>query len=159
VTSKAAITGEKMKLTISTVALVALATAVSAAAAGVSQDRIPDAQRPGAIDSPGITLTGCVARGTAADTYTLAEVKKDATAAPAAAAAPAELVALTGTDVDMSKHVGHSVAVTGTYASTTSGPTGTSGTEKPAVPAASVDTKTAAKTFTVKSLKMVSPTC
>ena len=144
-----------MKLTISTVALVALATAVSAA--GASQDRIPDAQRPGAIDTPGITLTGCVARGTAADTYTLAEVKKDAPAAPATAA-PAELVVLTGTDVDISKHVGHSVAVTGAYASTNK-PTGTSGTEKPAAPAATVDTKPAAKTFTVKSLKMVSPTC
>jgi hypothetical protein len=145
-----------MKLTISTVALVALATAVSAAAAGVSQDRIPDAQKPGAIETPGITLTGCVARGTAADTYTLAEVKKDATGAPATAA-PAELIVLTGTDVDMSKHVGHSVAVTGAYANLNV-PTGTSGTEKPA---ATVDTKTAAKakTFTVKSLKMVSPTC
>ena len=146
-----------MKLTISTVALVALATAVSAAAAGVSQDRIPDAQRAGAIDTPGITLTGCVARGTAADTYTLAEVKKDATAAPATAA-PAELIVLTGTDVDMSKHVGHSVAVTGTYASTNV-PTGTSGTEKPVAPATTEDAKKAAKTFTVKSLKMVAPSC
>ena len=145
-----------MKLTISTVALVALATAVSAATAGVSQDRIPDAQRPGAIDAPGITLTGCVARGTATDTYTLAE-KKDATAAPATAA-PAELVALTGTDVDLSKHVGHSVTVTGSYAGT-HGATGTSGTEKPAAPATTEDTKKAAKTFTVKSLKMVAPSC
>ena len=146
-----------MKLTISTVALVALAATVSAATAGVSQDRIPDAQRPGAIEAPAAsTLTGCVARGTATDTYTLAEAKKDATAAPATAA-PAELVALAGTDVDLSKHVGHSVAVTGAYANLNV-PTGTSGTEKPA---ATVDTKTAAKakTFTVKSLKMVSPTC
>ena len=148
-----------MKLTISTVALVALATAVSAATAGVSQDRIPDAQRPGAIEAPASTLTGCVARGTATDTYTLAEAKKDATAAPATAtAAPAELVALTGTDVDLSKHVGHSVTVTGSYTGT-DGATGTSGTEKPAAPATTEDTKKAAKTFTVKSLKMVSPTC
>ena len=147
-----------MKLTISTVALVALATAVSAATAGVSQDRIPDAQRPGAIDAPGITLTGCVARGAATDTYTLAEAKKDATAAPATAA-PAELVALAGTDVDLSQHVGHSVTVTGSYTGT-AGPTGTSGTEKPAAaPAATEDTKKAAKTFTVKSLKMVAPSC
>ena len=146
-----------MKLTISTVALVALATAVSAATAGVSQDRIPDAQRPGAIEAPASTLTGCVARGTATDTYTLAEAKKDATAAPATAA-PAELVALTGTDVDLSKHVGHSVTVTGSYTGT-DGATGTSGTEKPAAPATTEDTKKAAKTFTVKSLKMVAPSC
>ena len=142
-----------MKLTISTVALVALAATVSAATAGVSQDRIPDAQRPGAIEAPASTLTGCVARGTATDTYTLAEAKKDATAAPA------ELVALAGTDVDLSKHVGHSVTVTGSYTGT-DGATGTSGTEKPAAaPATTEDTKKPAKTFTVKSLKMVSPTC
>src|SRR5215203_2799588 len=114
-----------MKLTISTVALVALA-AVSAAAAGASQDRIPDAQRPATMEAPGITLTGCVARGTAADTFTLAEVKAGAPAP--APTAPAELVALTGTEVDLSKHVGHSVALTGSYASPTAA-VGTSGTE------------------------------
>jgi len=147
-----------MKLTISTVALVALAATVGAATAGVSQDRIPDAQRPGAIDAPGTTLTGCVARGTATDTYTLAEAKKDATAAPATAA-PAELVALAGTDVDLSKHVGHSVTVTGSYTGTDRA-AGTSGTEKPAAaPATTEDTKKPAKTFTVKSLKMVAPSC
>ena len=147
-----------MKLTISTVALVALAATVSAAPAGVSQDRIPDAQRPGAIEAPASTLTGCVARGTATDTYTLAEAKKDATAAPATAA-PAELVALAGTDVDLSKHVGHSVTVTGSYTGT-DGATGTSGTEKPAAaPATTEATKKPAKTFTVKSLKMVAPSC
>jgi hypothetical protein len=98
-----------------------------------------------------------VARGTATDSYTLAEVKKgEATAADAAA--PAGLVALTGTDVDLSKHVGHSVAVTGSYASTDVA-TGTSGTEKPAAPATTVDAKKAPKSFTVKSLKMVAPSC
>ena len=146
-----------MKLTISTVALVALA-AVSAAAAGVSQDKIPAAQRPATMEATGMTITGCVARGTAADTFTLAE-KKDAPAA-ADAAAPAALVALTGTEVDLSKHVGHSVALTGSYASPNAA-VGTSGTEKPATPAtpAATEDKKAAKTFTVKSLKMVSPTC
>jgi hypothetical protein len=159
-----------MKLTISTVALVAFA-AFSAAAAGAGQDRIPDAQRPGAeaqkpaadaqrpatMDAPAMTITGCVARGTAADTFTLAEVKKDAPVA-ADASAPAALVALTGTEVDLSKHVGHSVTLTGSYA-TPNATVGTSGTEKPATPAAPEDSKKAAKTFTVKSLKMVSPTC
>lgn len=146
-----------MKLTISTVALVALAATVSAAAAGASQDRVPDAQKPATMDAPGITLTGCVARGTAADTFTLAEVKKGAPVA-ADANAPAPLVALTGTEVDLSKHVGHSVTVTGSYASTTA-TVGTSGAEKPAAPAAIEDSKKTAKTFTVKSLKMVSATC
>ena len=144
-----------MKLTISTVALVALAATVSAAAAGATQ--VPDAQKPATMDAPGITLTGCVARGIAADTFTLAEVKKDAPVA-ADANAPAPLVALAGTEVDLSKHVGHSVTVTGSYASTPAA-VGTSGAEKPAVPAAIEDSKKTAKTFTVKSLKMVSATC
>ena len=65
---------------------------------------------------------------------------------------------LTGTEVDLSKHVGHSVALTGSYASPNAA-VGTTGTEKPATPAATEDSKKAAKTFTVKSLKMVSPTC
>lgn len=149
-----------MKLTISTVALVALA-AVSVAAAGASQDRIPDAQRPATMDAPAATISGCVARGTAADTFTIAEVKSGAPAASAAAdaAASAPLVALSGTDVDLSKHVGHSVTLTGSYASPTAA-VGTSGTEKPAATAAGSDgSAKAAKTFTVKSLKMVAPTC
>ena len=49
-------------------------------------------------------------------------------------AAPAALVTLTGTEVDLSKHVGHSVALTGSYASPNA-TVGTSGTEKPATPA------------------------
>ena len=80
--------------------------------------------------------------------------------APPAAdtAAPAALVLLTGTEVDLSQHVGHSVALTGSYANTPE-TVGTAGTEKPATPAATEDSKKTAKTFTVKSLKMVSPTC
>ena len=74
-----------------------------------------------------------MARGTAANTFTLAEVKKGEPAA-ADATAPAALVTLTGTEVDLSKHVGHSVALTGSYASPTA-TVGTSGTEKPATPA------------------------
>ena len=145
-----------MKLNISTVALVALAAMVSAAAAGASQDK-PEAQKPATMDAAGMTLTGCVARGTAPDTFTLAEVKKGAPAADAST--PAPLVTLTGTEVDLSKHVGHSVTLTGSYASPTAA-IGTTGTEKPATPAAPEDSKkAAAKTFTVKSLKMVSPTC
>ena len=146
-----------MKLTISTVALVALAAMVSATAAGASQDK-PDAQKPSTMDASGMTLTGCVARGTAPDTFTLAEVKKGAPVA-ADASTPAPLVTLTGTEVDLSKHVGHSVTLTGSFASPTAA-IGTTGTEKPATPAATEDSKkAAAKTFTVKSLKMVSPTC
>ena len=145
-----------MKLNLSTVALVALAAMVSAAAAGASQDK-PDAQKPATMDAPGMTLSGCVARGPAPDTFTLAE-KKGAPAA-ADASTPAPLVTLTGTEVDLSKHVGHSVTLTGSFTSP-SAAIGTTGTEKPATPGAPEDSKkAAAKTFTVKSLKMVSPSC
>ena len=152
-----------MKLTISTVALVALAV-VGVAAAGVTQDRIPDAQRPATMDAEGTTITGCVARGTAAGTFTVAEGKSGAPAAGADASAAVAIVVLAGSDVDLSKHVGHNVALTGSYASPDA-IVGTSGTEKPATTAtpgtsaATEASKKAAKTFTVKSLKMVSPTC
>jgi hypothetical protein len=156
----AAITERNMKKTISTVVLVALAMAVSPVLLGMSQDRIAELQRPGTAataDTPSVTLTGCVARGTATETYTLVQAKKDA--APAAdASTPPEAVVLSGTAVDVSKHVGHSVEVTGTYASMDA-TTGTSGTEKPAAPATSEAGKKPTKTFTVKSLKMVAASC
>ncbi len=149
-----------MKRTISAVAVIAMSMAVSAAAAGVGQDKIPELQRQGMADAKSVTLNGCVARGTAVDSYTLTEKAKDATAPAATDATPPVPVKLSGTDVDMSKHVGHSVSVTGSYALAPVA-TGTTGTEKP-VPAPTVaaegDTK-AARTFTVKSLKMVASTC
>jgi hypothetical protein len=154
---------QRMKRTLSAVAAIAMSMAFSASAAGVGQDKIPQLQQPGIVDAKSVTLNGCVARGTATDSYTLTE-KKDATAPAATDAAPVVPVKLAGTDVDMSKHVGHSVSVTGSYAPAavaTATPTGTAGTEKPA-PAPTVapegDTK-AARTFTVKSLKMVASTC
>jgi hypothetical protein len=146
-----------MKKTISTVAVVAISMAVSAAAAGASQDRIPELQRPGAMNAPSITLTGCVARGTANDSYTLAEENKARAAAPEAAKA-SMLVALSGTEVDMSKHVGHKVAITGSY-TPTDGIAGTTGSEKPAASATLDNSTKSAKTFTVKSLKMVAASC
>lgn len=150
--------GESMKKTISTVAVVAISMAVGAAAAGASQDSIPYLQRPATVNAPGITLTGCVARGTANDSYTLTEdIKAAASTAPKATAMP-ELVALSGTEVDLSKHVGHKVAVTGSYAGS-DGVVGTTGSEKPAAPAATDADKKQAKTFAVKSLKMVAASC
>lgn len=151
-----------MKRTVSAVAAIAMSMAVSVAAAGVGQDKIPQLQRQVSTDAKSVTLDGCVARGSATDSYTLTEKteKKDATAPAAADAAPPVPVKLSGTDVDMSKHVGHSVSLTGSYAQAPVA-TGTSGAEKP-VPAptaaAEGDTK-AARTFTVKSLKMVASTC
>ena len=146
-----------MKKTIPTVAVVAISMAVSAAAA--DQDSIPYLQRPVTVNAPGITLTGCVARGTANDSYTLTEaIKAAATISPGATAMP-ELVALSGAEVDLSKHVGHKVAVTGLYAGS-DGVAGTTGSDKPAAPATTTDAvKKPAKTFAVKSLKMVAASC
>lgn len=150
-----------MNKTISTVAVMAISMAVSVAAVGISQERIPDVQRPRATDATSITLTGCVARGTASDSYTLTEEKKAAAAAPDAAPAPgaapsSELVALSSTEVDMSKHVGHKVAITGSYKDADA-VVGTTGAEKPAA-SPETDKKTA-KIFTVKSLKMIAASC
>lgn len=148
-----------MTKTMVTAAAATIAMAVGSAAATASQDRIPELQRPGAMNATGITLTGCVARGTANDSYTLAEENKAAAAATAPEVATArELVALAGTDVDMSKHVGHKVAITGTYAST-EGVAGTAGLETAATTATIDSSKKAAKIFTVKSLKMVAAFC
>lgn len=147
-----------MNKTISTVAVMAISMAVSVAAVGTSQERIPDVQRPGATDATSITLTGCVARGTANDSYTLTEEKKAAATATAPDAAPStELVALSSTEVDISKHVGHKVAITGSY-NDSDAVVGTTGAEKPA-PSASPEKDKKAKTFTVKSLKMVAASC
>ena len=144
-----------MNKTISTVAVMAISMAVSVAAVGTSQERIPDVQRPRATDATSITLTGCVARGTASDSYTLTEEKKAAATAPDAAAS-SELVALSSTEVDMSKHVGHKVAITGSYKDADA-VVGTTGAEKPAA-SPETDKKTA-KIFTVTSLKMVAASC
>ena len=150
-----------MKRTFSAVAVVAMSMAVSASVAGVSQDKIPELQRQGMTDVKSGTLTGCVARATPTDSYTLEETKdtKDA-ATPATDATPRLTVTLAGTDVDLSKHVGHRVSVTGSYANAEAA-TGTAGAEKPVpAPAASADGDTKPpKTFTVKSLKMVASSC
>lgn len=146
-----------MKKTVSTIAVVAISMAVSTAAAGLSQDGIPYLQRPTAGSAPSITLTGCVARGTTSGSYTLAEEKKAEATTPDVAT-PAALVTLAGTDVDMSKHVGHKVEITGAYANADV-VAGTTGTDRPAAPATTEGGKKAAKTFTVQSLKMVAGSC
>ena len=146
-----------MKRTFSAVALVAMSMAVGAAAAGASQNPIPELPRRGMTDVKSVTLTGCVARGTAADSYTLTQATERAETA--SDAAPRLPVALTGADVDLNKHVGQSVSVTGSYANAEVA-TGTAGTEKPSAPVATIEThENAAPSFTVKSLKMVASSC
>lgn len=147
-----------MKRTFSAVAMVVVSMAVSAAAAGASQERIPELPRPDVTDVKSITLTGCIERGTEIESYTLREAKESATTT--STATPRPPVALSSTDVDMSKHVGHSVSVTGSYAKA-GNRTGYSGTEQPASAPTAItegDAKTP-RTFTVKSLKMLASSC
>jgi len=147
-----------MKTMNSVAAITALTVvALSVAVSGATQD-LPLIQREGAA-SP--TLSGCVARGTAAGSYTLSSgAKKDAP--PPKAGDQPLTVALTGADVDLAPHVGHTVSVTGTY-EFAMGPAGTPvGTTGTPAPAPGPTAATAAKelpSFTVKSMKMVAPSC
>ena len=135
------------------------ATAVCLALSGVvsvAQERIPELQREGAAGVNTTTLSGCVARGSSTGTFTLTSLAKNR-AASTDAEQP-RTVALSGTDVDLAPHVGHTVSVTGSYVAAMEpiGPTGTSGTEKPA-PAA--DAPKPLRTLTIKSLKMIADSC
>ena len=137
---------------------VAVSMAVGAAAAGAAQERIPDVPRPGATDLKSITLTGCLERGTEIESYTLTEAKEGATTT--SNVTQRLPVAIASTDVDVSKHVGHSVSVTGSYA-TAEIVTSTDGTDKPA-PAPTAIAEGVGKTlrtFTVKSLRMLASSC
>jgi hypothetical protein len=68
-------------------------------------------------------------------------------------------VVLSGTDVDISKHLDHLVAVTGPQALEVRA-VGTTGAEKPTTPdARKEDDKKTIPSFTVTSLKMVADSC
>jgi hypothetical protein len=140
---------------ISIVAATAVCMALSGVVA-VAQEKIPELQREGAAGANTTTLSGCVARGTSTGTYTLTSPAKKGDAS--ADTDQPRTVALGGTDVDLAPHVGHTVSVTGSYvaAMEPTGPTGTSGTEKPA-PAA--DAPKPLRTLTIKSLKMIADSC
>ena len=153
-------------LRISSATITALCVAFTVS--GAAQDRIPDAQREKAADVKAPTLTGCVARGTAADTYTLTSTgMATGSAARTESVAKDEMqprvVSIAATTVDLAPHVGHQVEVTGTYASAAV-PTGPAGTTAPAAPGAPAqptvtDKDTLPRAFTVQSLKMVAASC
>ena len=134
------------------------------------QEQIPLLPLPLSTAAQSATVSGCVTHGAAADTYVLTGVVRDIdpmapTTPPVATAkegSKPETLLLTGSDVDMSKHVGHKVSVTGMDIAAADRPIGTSGTieAKPGTDAAM--TRTIAKVpggFTVKSLKMISASC
>jgi hypothetical protein len=148
---------KRMKTSCSVVAILAMSMAFSAVVAGVGQEKIPELQKP-RPDLKGDTLTGCVARGTSTDTYTLTGITKEG-APTAKDAAQRMAVVLSATDVDLSKHVGHRVSVTGSLASEPR-PLGTAGTEKPAATVATAEgEQKPLQTFTVTALKMIAASC
>jgi hypothetical protein len=131
------------------------------------QEQIPLLPMAQPIAAQSATVTGCVAHGTAADTYLLTGAVRDLEpmAAPVPMAkegAKTETLLLTGSDVDMSKHVGHKVSVTGTDIAAADRPVGTSGATDAKPGTDSATTNIGAKVpagFTVKSLKMISASC
>jgi len=137
------------------------------------REQIPLLPMPQPIAAHSATVSGCVAQGTVADTYVLTGVVRDvdplAPPTPPVPMAPManegskhETLLLTGSDVDMSKHVGHKVSVTGTDIAAADRPVGTSGAVDAKAGTDSAITKTVAKVpagFTVKSLKMISASC
>lgn len=150
-----------MKRTFSAVAVVALAMAVSAGAAVSSQEKIPPAQKPSATapDDKSVTITGCVTKGVEPGSFILTQA--DVVALAGATPRKPLVLSLLGTEADITKHVGHSVTVTGSYP-TPAVATGTAGTEKPAPApaiAAEADAKPTARAFTVKTITMVASSC
>jgi hypothetical protein len=143
-----------------------LAATIAAIVAGLSgsmeamQDKIPEIPKPQPAAAQSMTVTGCVGRGTTAGTYVLMNVIRDGEAV-GKNAGTIETLLLSGSDIDISSHVGHKVSVTGTpaargYTIETMGATDV----KPATE--STMAKTSAKIparFTVQSLTMIAATC
>jgi hypothetical protein len=149
---------QSMKTRYSALAVAALAMTFNAAPGGVAQERIPELQRDAPTLPRNVTLTGCVARGTEPGTYTLTNITK-AGDGVAKDAAPSRTVILSGTDVDISKHLDHMVAVTGPQALEMRA-VGTTGPERLTIPDARKDDgKKTIPSFTVTSLKMVADSC
>lgn len=85
----------------------------SVALAGVGQEKIPELQREARKDVDGATFTGCVARDTALDSYKLTNVTREGSLITEVSTRIS--VRLSTIDVDLAKHVGHRVSVTGLY--------------------------------------------
>jgi hypothetical protein len=149
-----------MQTNYSAIALGAMVMTLSAAAAGVGQDRIPGLQKEvrTRTEPASVTLTGCVARGLAAGSYILTNITKDERTT-AQDAFVGTSVLLSSTDVDVSKHVGHRVSVTGVYSSDGRA-TSVTAMDKPA-PTNEVarGDKLTSGNFRVKSLAMVADSC
>jgi len=98
----------------------------------------------------GETVSGCVARGEKAETYTLT----NATRSGDKAGKKTETLLLSGAGVEFAKHVGHKVSVTGA----TSAPSKMDAMDHD-MGAMDHGGQEAPSTFTVKSMKMIAASC
>jgi hypothetical protein len=137
---------------------VAVVMGLSGGAAKGNQDTIPQIPTARSMASKSVTVTGCVGRGTTPDSYVLTNVTQEGHATVNDARKP-ETLLLSAEDIDISKHVGHLVSVTGMHAATNRATPGATDV----MPATeSTTTKAAAKLpagFAVTALKMISGTC
>lgn len=151
-----------MKSKLLVIALGASLTVVAAAAADRTQERIPELQREAPKDPATETLTGCVARSSAGvGTYLLTNFTKDSKDRKTTATETVEQtsVTLSGSDVDVRKHVGHRVSVTGHYAAASLVAPTHDTERKPAAASASEADNRPTRTFRITSLTMVSAAC
>ena len=146
-----------MKWMMSSVAL--LVAAVLPVAVGAQSGTMAKGDKMDKMKMKDATYTGCIAAGTAAGAFVLTHavdghmgkdaMKKNTMAKDTMAATT---MALTSASVDLGKHLGHKVSVTGTAAH---GKMDAMGKDTMAKDAIAKD----GPAFTVKSLKMVAASC
>jgi hypothetical protein len=148
-----------------------MAVAISAqqAPATPAAPATPSAPAAGAqmkSDAKAVSVSGCLQKGTAADTYTFTVMPAAAgaaTAAPAAAGAPTgTFTVAAATGVNLTPHVGHRVELTGSVAAApAAGSAASAGAAAAPAGGATAPTSGSAptQTFHATALKMVAPSC
>jgi hypothetical protein len=148
--------------------LPACIVAFALAAVGVSA-QYPE-QKPTEKQSPSagktVTITGCVKEGDTPNSFVLSNVDPSSLpgaagatgttgtpSAPAGSSATATVQLSSSADIDLKKHVGHKVEISGSIAKPEAGAAGTAGT--PSDP----KDKSMAPKLTVRSVKHVSESC
>jgi len=145
------------------------------AAVGVSaqypEQKPADKQMPGK-SAQTVTIAGCVRQGDTPNTFVLSNVDAAALAAhgsaatgtsgaPAGSTATATVQLITTADIDLTKHVGHKVEISGSPIKPEAGAAGIAGTPTSDTTAreADKDKNKPALKLTVKSVKHVSESC
>jgi len=149
-----------MKTSCLAVTVASMVMGLSGATPRAIQDKIPEIPTLRSVAAQSVSVTGCVGRGTTPDSYVLTNATQEGVA-PGKDASKLETLLLSSENIDISKHVGHKVSVTGIHAATIRA-IGTTGATDVTLAPESPMTKPAAKVpagFAVKSLTMISATC